>query len=133
AGAIFGGQQYFAVGTLGSLTLTNFVYASADVHGAVIPTSITPPILADLSVSANGEFRFHLTATPGINYAIQVLTNLLCGSFVECWARPCPPPYQICSGRWKTLFATNAPCGSIDIVDADSPNFTHRFYRAIKQ
>ena len=130
-GTVFGGNQFLAVGNLGTPTLTNLAYTTSDVYGKLIPSSIAPPKLTIVGLSSNGQFGFALTGTPGINYAILAATNVVCGPYLPCLVAPCPPP--ICAARWSTVFTTNSPCGSIDIIDPDSPVFSHRIYRVVKE
>jgi hypothetical protein len=116
AGLVFDGTRFVAVATLGTIS-TNVSgsvdgFPSAEVFGAFIPASITSP-----TVTANNrvgtQFTIQLSGTPGINYVIQISTNLSLSN-------------------WTTV-ATNSPTnGTFSFTDTSATNQS-RFYRAVEQ
>jgi hypothetical protein len=108
---IYDGKQLVSVATLsaGGFTPTN----NAAIYGAFIPASTTPPQFGPGSSYGNRQFWLSLAGTPGINYAIQMATNLA-------------------SPNWTAL-ATNSPTnGPFTFTDTGATNGT-RFYRAVKR
>ena len=103
-GAMLGYLDYDSTGDI-----TN---ASDALYGAVIPKSIAPPTLTAATRTGTQQ-SLQLTGTPGINYAIQMTTNLL-------------------AVHW-TGMVTNSPTnGVFGFVDLNATNKS-RFYRAVKQ
>jgi hypothetical protein len=84
-----------------------------DVYGVFLPASTAPPQMRIIRPLAHGECPLALIGTPGINYAIEVSTNL---------GLP----------HW-TVLTTNSPInGTFFFVDPAATNVT-RFYRAVRQ
>ena len=108
-GAGFGGGRYFAVTTLG----TGFDAPGGEVYGAWIASSVAPPQCNSGVSSANEQFSFTLTGTPGIPYIIQAATNL---------AAPV----------WTALATNTSATGTSPFTDAKATPRS-RFYRAVKQ
>ena len=84
-------------------------FASGEVYGAFIPSSTAPPRLDVAGPRAGAQFPLLLSGTPGINYAIQMATNLT-------------------APNWMPL-ATNSPAnGTFRFTDPGATNKS-RFYR----
>jgi len=112
AASVFDGSRFLAAADIGSIT-ANFAIASGDVYGAFIPKSTAPPRLDPAGPLLGGQFPLLLTGTPGINYAIQVRTNLVLSD-------------------WAAL-VTNSPTGGrFNFIDTQA-TAPARFYRAVKQ
>ncbi|HWW03189.1 MAG TPA: hypothetical protein VNZ64_26040 [Candidatus Acidoferrum sp.] len=114
-GVVSDGNNIAAVATLGSpIVDTNGNlqgFASASVYGAFIPTSAASPILT-VSNLVGTQFALQLAGTPGINYAIQISTNLALSSW--------------------TAVITNSPTnGTFSFTDTHATNAS-RFYRSVK-
>ena len=112
----FDGNRFGAVANLGSVTVdTNgnvTGIGSSAVYGAFIPSSKALPKLSSTSFT-NRQFSLTLAGTPGINYAIQMATNLT-------------------PVNW-TAIATNSPTnGAFTFTDTSATN-KNRFYRALSQ
>ncbi|MGD0413487.1 MAG: LamG domain-containing protein [Verrucomicrobiota bacterium] len=108
---IYDGRQFVSVTTLSADggTPTN----NEGNYGAYIPASTAPPQFGPGSFYGNQQFLLSLAGTPGINYAIQMATNL---------AAP----------NWTAL-ATNSPTnGPFTFTDTAATNGA-RFYRAVKR
>jgi hypothetical protein len=108
---IYDGKQFVAVTSLsaGGFTPTN----NAGIYGVFIPASTAPPQFGPGAGCTNSQFSLTLTGTPGINYAIQVTTNLA-------------------SPNW-TAVVTNSPTNwNFNFTDSHATNKS-RFYRAVKQ
>ena len=85
----------------------------AGVYGAFIPASTAPPQCDPGASYGNQQFSLTLTGTPGINYAIQISTNLALSNW--------------------TAVVTNSPTnGTFSFTDTHATNKS-RFYRAVKQ
>lgn len=109
---LFDGNRFLVVGAVATLT-NGFNFASGDVYGAFLPRSTAAPRLDVTGPRVGAQFPLLLTGTPGINYAIQTLTNLS----VTNWA----------------ALVTNSPInGTFNFTDTAATN-TSRFYRAVKQ
>jgi hypothetical protein len=109
---LFDGTRFLIVGTLGNLT-NGFNFASGDVYGTFIPASTAPPQFGTGAAYTNKQFSLSLTGTPGINYAIQMATNLAAAS-------------------WTSLVTNSPTNGTLTFTDAGATNRS-RFYRAVKQ
>ena len=108
---VFDGKQFVSVATLsaGGFTPTT----NAGVYGAFIPASTARPQFGSGATYGNKQFSLSLAGTPGINYAVQMATNLVAAS-------------------WTSL-ATNSPTnGTFTFTDSGATNRS-RFYRAVKQ
>ena len=106
-GVLFDGSRYVVAASFGALSESN-----SDVYGAFLPSSAAAPVLAAGHRSGT-QFPLQLTGTPGINYAIQVSTNLVLTN-------------------WAAL-ATNSPTnGTFAFTDTNATN-KNAFYRAVKQ
>jgi hypothetical protein len=83
------------------------------VYGGFIPPSGRPPILSPAGSLVGSHFPLLLTGTPGINYTIQVSTDLS----AKTWAN----------------ITTNSPAnGPFNFIDYQATNVS-RFYRAVAQ
>ena len=115
-GVLFDGNRIAAIATLGSPIVDSNGdfqgFASASVYGAFIPTSMASPALTAGNL-AGTQFPLQLAGTPGINYSIQINTNLALNSW--------------------TGVVTNSPTnGVFSFTDTHATNAS-RFYRALKQ
>jgi hypothetical protein len=115
-GLLFDGTRFAMAATLGTIAfggdggITGF--PSGEVFGAFIPASTTSPILTASNLIGT-QFPLQLTGTPGINYAIQISTNLALSNW--------------------TAVVTNSPTnGTFSFTDTHATNAS-RFYRAVKQ
>jgi hypothetical protein len=109
---IYDGKRFVAVAMLssGGFTPTN----NAGVYGAFIPASTARPQFGTGATYGNNkQFTLSLTGTPGINYAIQMATNLPASS-------------------WMPLVTNSPTNGTLTFTDIGATNTT-RFYRAVKQ
>ena len=108
---IYDGKQFVLGGTLSAtgMTPTN----NAGVYGEFIPASTAPPPFSSGTSYGNKQFTFSLAGTPGINYIIQVATNLA-------------------SPNWTALVTNSATNGTFTFTDPGATNRS-RFYRAVKQ
>jgi len=108
---IYDGRRFVSVATLsaGGFSPTS----NAGIYGAFIPASTAPPQFSTGASYTNKQFSLSLAGTPGINYAIQMTTNLA-------------------SPNWTAL-ATNSPTNvTFNFTDTHATN-AGRFYRAVKQ
>ena len=116
-GLLFDGTRFVMAATLGTVTTdTNGDITgipSSEVFGAFIPASTTPPTLATTGSLIGTQFPLLLTGTPGINYAIQVSTNLTLSN-------------------WTALTTNSPTTGTFSFTDTSATNKS-RFYRAMKQ
>jgi hypothetical protein len=115
-GVLFDGNKFAVVAMLGSVIVSADGglqgFASAAVYGAFIPASTTSPMLT-ASNRVGTQFPLQLTGTPGINYAMQISTNLALSNW--------------------TAVVTNSPTnGTFSFTDTHATNAS-RFYRAVKQ
>lgn len=115
-GIVFDGSKFVIAGTLGNLIVsTNGSIkglTSGAIYGAFIPASTASPTLTESNLVGT-QFPLQLTGTPGINYAIQISTNLALSN-------------------WTTVI-TNSPTNStFSFTDTHATNAS-RFYRAVKQ
>jgi len=109
----FNGTSCVIAATLGVLGVDKNPQQSGEVFGASIASSAARPRVAPAGPHAGAQFPLLLTGTPGINYAIQMATNL---------AAP----------NWMPL-ATNSPTnGTFRYTDLGATNKS-RYYRAVKQ
>ena len=111
ANLLFDGTRFVSVTTLsaGGFNPTN----NAGIYGAFIPASTAPPQFDPGASYGNQQFSLTLTGTPGINYAIQISTNLSLSNW--------------------TAVVTNSPTnGTFSFTDTHATNKS-RFYRAVKQ
>jgi hypothetical protein len=106
ATVIYDGKQFVSVATLTADT-------NAAVYGAFIPASTTPPQFGSGASYGNSQFSLSLAGTPGINYAIQVATNL---------AAP----------NWTALVTNSPTNGTFSFTDTGATNLS-RSYRAVRQ
>ena len=102
----FNGTRFGMAASLGTLGL------NGDVFGAFIPASTTPPTLT-VSNLVGTQFPLQLTGTPGINYAIQISTNLALSN-------------------WTGVITNSPTNGIFNFTDTHATN-ANRFYRALKQ
>jgi hypothetical protein len=116
-GVEFAANKFFLSGVFGSLILSSH----GDIEGfsravdylTIIPASTAPPTLASPGPLAGTQFPLQLSGTPGMNYVIQMSTNL---------GLP----------HWTAL-ATNSPTNeTFSFTDTTATNAS-RFYRAVKQ
>ncbi|HTX22678.1 MAG TPA: hypothetical protein VMD27_12595 [Candidatus Aquilonibacter sp.] len=113
---VFDGSR-FVIGTiLGNLIVGDDGsiegLASGAVYGAFIPASTAPPTMTASNLVGT-QFPLQLTGTPGINYSIQISTNLALSNW--------------------TAIVTNSPTnGTFSFTDPQATN-SGRFYRAVKQ
>ena len=87
---------------------------NAGIYGVFILASTAPPIFTPGAAYASQHFSASLAGTPGINYAIQMATNLIAPSW--------------------TALVTNSPTNStftFTFTDTSATNRS-RFYRAAK-
>jgi hypothetical protein len=115
-GLIFDGTRFAMAATLATLqsdaqgNITNI--PSSEVYGAFIPSSTASPTLTASNLVGT-QFPLQLIGTPGINYAIQISTNLALSNW--------------------TAVVTNSPTnGTFSFTDTHATNAS-RFYRAVKQ
>ena len=116
AGMVFDGSKFVIPGTLGNLIASSNGsikgLTSGAIYGAFIPASTASPTLTESNLVGT-QFPLQLTGTPGINYAIQISTNLALSN-------------------WTTVI-TNSPTNStFSFTDTHATNAS-RFYRAVKQ
>ncbi|HTV41132.1 MAG TPA: hypothetical protein VMF08_11195 [Candidatus Sulfotelmatobacter sp.] len=116
SGLVFDGSK-FAVGTIfGSLIVgadgSIEGLASGLIYGTFIPASTTAPTLTASNL-AGTQFPLQLTGTPGIDYAIQISTNLALSN-------------------WTTVITNTPTNGIFSFTDASATNES-RFYRAVFQ
>jgi hypothetical protein len=109
--SLFDGNSFFCVLTFA--TLVSGEFTSGDVYGAFIPSSTAPPRLDVAGPLVAAQFPLLLTGTPGINYAIQTLTNLSLTN-------------------WTALVTNSPTTGTFNFTDTNATNAS-RFYRAVKQ
>jgi hypothetical protein len=107
---IYDGKQFVLTATLSAdgLSPTN----NAGIYGAFIPASTAPPQFGAGPSFTNQQFSLSLAGTPGINYAIQMTTNLT-------------------SPNWTALLTNSPTNGPFPFTDTGATNRT-RFYRAVK-
>jgi hypothetical protein len=121
ANVIYDGNRFVSVATLSAggmspTTSTNSAGSytnNAGIYGVFLPASTTPPQFWSGTTYSNQQCALTLTGTPGINYAIQMATNLA----VPNW----------------TALVTNSPTnGAFPFTDTAATN-SSRFYRAVKR
>ena len=116
-GVVFDGKRFAIAAILGTVTIgTDGQFQgvpSAQVYGAFIPASTTPPQFSAGASYASKQFTLSLAGTPGINYAIQMATNLVAAS-------------------WTSLVTNSPTNGTFTFTDPGATNRS-RFYRAVKQ
>jgi hypothetical protein len=116
-GLVYGSNRFLAVASLGVVAvdssggLTGIL--SGDSYGAFIPASTAPPQFGSGASYGNKQFTLSLAGTPGINYAIQMATNLVASS-------------------WTSLVTNSPTNGTFTFTDTGATNRS-RFYRAVKQ
>src|ERR1035441_1562860 len=106
---LYDGKRFVSVATLSAngWSATN----NADIYGTFILASTAPPMLTPNN-RIGTQFSLQLTGTPGINYAVQVSTNLALSNW--------------------TAVVTNSPTnGTFGFTDTSAANKS-RFYRAAK-
>ena len=117
SGILFDGKRFAVEGMLGTISIgadgTFQGIPSSLVYGAFIPASTAPPQFCAGATCANKQFTLSLAGTPGINYAIQMTTNLV-------------------SASWTPLFTNSPTNGTFTFTDIGATN-NSRFYRAVKQ
>jgi hypothetical protein len=107
---LFDGKRFVIVANLSAgnaWSATN----NAEIYGAFLPASTTRPQLAVAAPFANNQFSLSLAGTPGINYAIQVATNLV-------------------PSNWTSLVTNSPTNGAFSFTDTGATNRS-RFYRAV--
>lgn len=116
-GLLFGDNQFAVAATLGTVQRNAngdiAGFPSGDVYGAFLPLSTTAPRLAVAGPRVGTQFPLLLTGTPGINYAIQMTTNLA-------------------PVNWTALVTNSPTDGTFNFTDTQATN-AGRFYRAVKQ
>lgn len=107
----YDGKRFVSVATLsaGGMTPTT----NAGIYGVFIPASTAPPQFGPDASYGNKQFSLSLAGTPGINYAIQMTTNLVASS-------------------WTSLVTNSPTNGTFTFTDPNATNRS-RFYRAVKQ
>jgi hypothetical protein len=75
-----------------------------------LPPPSQPSALSVATISSNGMPTFELTGQPGYTYIVQASTNLINWEYVA------------------TFINTN---GTVPFTDADSPNYSQRYYRVV--
>ncbi len=114
----YGNGQYAISGVIGGFIGKPVsgilpVTSSTATYGIIIPSSAAPPTMSATGPLTGTQFSLQLTGTPGINYAIQVSTNLALVNW--------------------TAIVTNSPTnGTFTFTDTSATNKS-RFYRAVKQ
>ncbi len=112
----FDGSKFLAGAAIGSLQVAADGsiegFRNVQAYGAFIPSSTDSPTLT-ASSSIGTQFLVQLTGTPGINYAIQMSTNLALNN-------------------WTTVITRSPTNGAFIFTDTRTTN-TSCFYRAIKQ
>jgi hypothetical protein len=113
---VFDGQKFVVGNILGNLIVSANGsiqgLASAAIYGTFITASTASPTLMASNLIGT-QFPLQLTGTPGINYAIQISTNLALSNW--------------------TAVVTNSPTnGTFSFTDTGATN-KNRFYRAMKQ
>ena len=118
AGGIFFEGSEFVVGAsvgvlqvAGNGSINGFLNVQA--YGAFIPASTTSPTMKATDSVTGGQFSLQLAGTPGINYAIQISTNLALSN-------------------WSTVITNSPTNGAFSFIDTSATNKS-RFYRAVKQ
>ena len=108
---LYDGKRFVVVATLsaGGFTPTN----NAGIYGAFIPASTAPPQFGPGASYGNQQFSLTLTGTPGINYAVQMNTNLALSN-------------------WTPVVTNSSTNGTFSFTDTQATNKS-RFYRAVKQ
>jgi hypothetical protein len=109
---LFDGKRIAAVATLSAGGFIPPAYGSG-VYGTFIPSSTTPPQFCAGATCANNQFSLSLAGTPGINYAIQMATNLI-------------------APNWTSIVTNSPTNGTFTFTDPGATNRS-RFYRAVKQ
>ena len=112
APVLFDGKRFVSVATLSAGGFTPPSYGSG-VYGAFIPASTARPQFSTGVSYGNTQFSLSLAGTPGINYAIQMATNLVAPS-------------------WTSLVTNSPTNGTFTFTDPNATNRS-RFYRALKQ
>ena len=110
---LFDGKQFVAICTLSAGGFAPTPTNNACVYGAFIPASTALPQFGGGASYGNKQFSLSLTGTPGINYAIQMTTNLA-------------------SPNWISLTTNSSTNGTFSFADTSATNAS-RFYRAVKQ
>jgi hypothetical protein len=108
---LYDGKRFVLVTSLSAdgTTPTN----DAGIYGTFIPASTTPPQFCAGPSYGNQQFTLSLAGTPGINYAVQMTTNLPASS-------------------WMPLVTNSPTNGTFTFTDPGATNKS-RFYRAVKQ
>ncbi|EEF61768.1 Ig domain-containing protein [Pedosphaera parvula] len=94
----------------------NFIAQVQDTSGSftnrvlslLVNAGNTPAITLSSPTVANGQFRFQVNGHSGVNYTIQVSTNLI---------------------NWAALLTTNSTSTSFKVLDAGVGGFSRRYYR----
>jgi len=86
---------------------------NAGIYGAFIPASTAPPQFGAGASYGNKQFSLSVAGTPGINYSIQMATNLV-------------------APNWTALVTNSPSNGTFTFTDPSATNRS-RFYRAVKQ
>lgn len=106
---IFDGERFLVTGVLANLA-ADWSASSADVYGVFVARSQAMPRLEVLAPPSQSQLPLRLHGTPGINYLIQISTNL---------AAP----------EWEGLSTHSPVYGVVDFTDPNATN-NQRWYRA---
>ncbi len=116
-GIVFDGKRFAILGDLGTVAIG----ASGDfegipsslVYGAFIPASTAAPQFCTGTTYSGQKCCLSLAGTPGINYAIQMTTNLI-------------------TPGWTSI-VTNSPTNGTFVFSDTGATNRSRYYRALKQ
>jgi hypothetical protein len=115
-GIVFDGKRFAILGDLGTVVIgANGDFEgipSAQVYGAFLPASTAPPQFCAGPSYGNQQFTLSLAGTPGINYAVQVATNLV-------------------APIWTSLVTNSPTNGPFTFTDTGATNRSG-FYQAVK-
>lgn len=95
----------------GIVLATNYTSTALSLVTLSGTTNAVPPRLTARR-DPSGSLRLRLAGGAGRNHILQAATNL---------------------ADWVTLLTTNPPSGVVEIVDSESGQFPHRFYRAFTE
>jgi hypothetical protein len=110
-----GNGQLAAIGVLGGLRSRSFrgFTSGTATYGTIIPSSTVPPRFDMGAQYANKQFTLSLAGTPGVNYSIQMSTNLA-------------------PANWASIETGSPTNGTFTVTDTSATNRS-RFYRAVKK
>jgi hypothetical protein len=109
-GVFYGGGQFVIIGIIGGYS-EDFT-GGTGTYGTFLSKSTASPMLT-ASNRVGTQFPLQLTGTPGINYAIQISTNLALSN-------------------WTAVVTDSPTNGTFSFTDTHATNAS-RFYRAVKQ